>query len=127
MYAALVNYSVKSGHLNEAIRLWREEVEPAAEGQPGYEGSVLLIEPDDNKLVVVAYWDTKAHDDAFATTGPWRAGSELRNKIGFSTPEVCEQARGAPFRPYVGRAHAGIFIHRLPEWCPSSCSDRLPT
>jgi heme-degrading monooxygenase HmoA len=81
MYAALVNYSVKSGHLNEAIRLWREEVEPAAEGQPGYEGSVLLIEPDDNKLVVVAYWDTKAHDDAFATTGPWRAGSELRNKI----------------------------------------------
>jgi heme-degrading monooxygenase HmoA len=81
MYAALVNYSVKSGHLNEAIRLWREEVEPAAEGQPGYEGSVLRIEPDDNKLVVVAYWDTKAHDDAFATTGPWRAGSELRNKI----------------------------------------------
>jgi heme-degrading monooxygenase HmoA len=81
MYAALVNYSVKSGHLNEAIRLWRGEVEPAAEGQPGYEGSVLLIEPDDNKLVVVAYWDTKAHDDAFATTGPWRVGSELRNKI----------------------------------------------
>jgi heme-degrading monooxygenase HmoA len=72
---------VNSGPLNEAIRLWREEVEPAAEGQPGYEGSVLLIEPDDNKLVVVAYWDTKAHDDAFATTGPWRAGSELRNKI----------------------------------------------
>ena len=81
MYAALVNYSVKPGHLNEAIRLWREEVEPAAEEQPGYEGSVLLVEPDDNKLVVVAYWDTKAHDDAFATTGPWREGSELRKKI----------------------------------------------
>jgi hypothetical protein len=30
---------------------------------------------------VVAYWDTKSHDDAFATTGPWLAGSELRNKI----------------------------------------------
>ena len=44
MYAALVNYSVKPGHLDEAIRLWREEVEPAAEGQPGYEGSVLLVE-----------------------------------------------------------------------------------
>jgi heme-degrading monooxygenase HmoA len=81
MYAALVNYSVKSGHLDEAIRLWRAEVEPAAEGQPGYEGSVLLVDPASNRLVVVAYWDTKAHDDAFATTGPWRAGSELRNKI----------------------------------------------
>jgi heme-degrading monooxygenase HmoA len=80
MYAALVNYSVKPGHLDEAIRLWREEVEPAAEGQPGYEGSVLLVEPANNRLVVVAYWDTKAHDDAFAT-GPWRAGSDLRNKI----------------------------------------------
>jgi len=72
---------VKSGHLNEAIRLWREEVEPAAEGQPGYEGWGLFVESDDNKLVVVAYWDTKSHDDALATTGPWRAGSELRNKI----------------------------------------------
>ena len=67
MYAALVNYSVKPGHLDEAIRLWRE-------------GSVLLAEPANNRLVVVAYWDTKAHDDAFAT-GPWRAGSDLRNKI----------------------------------------------
>jgi len=71
---------VKSGHLNEAIRLWREEVEPAAEEQPDYEGWVLFVESDDNKLVVVAYWDTKSHD-AFATTRPWRAGSELRNKI----------------------------------------------
>ena len=33
MYAALVNYPVKRGYLDEAIRLWREEVEPAAEGQ----------------------------------------------------------------------------------------------
>ena len=81
MYAALVNYLVRPGYLNEAIRFWREELEPAAEGQPGYEGSVLLVERDDNRLFVVAYWDTKAHDDAFATTGPWRAGSELRNKM----------------------------------------------
>ena len=81
MYAALVNYPVKPGYLDEAIRLWREEVEPAAEGQPGYQGSVLLVKPADNRLVVVAYWETKAHDDAFATTGPWREGSELRNKI----------------------------------------------
>jgi heme-degrading monooxygenase HmoA len=81
MYAALVNYSVKAGHLDDVIRLWREEVEPAAEGQPGYEGSVVLVEPTNNRLVVAAYWDTKAHDDAFASTRPWRAGSELRNKI----------------------------------------------
>jgi heme-degrading monooxygenase HmoA len=81
MYAALVNYPVKPGHLEEAIHIWREELEPAAAGQTGYLGSVLLVVRGDNRLVVVAYWDTKAHDDAFATTGPWRPGSELRNKI----------------------------------------------
>jgi heme-degrading monooxygenase HmoA len=81
MYAALINYQVKPGCLDEALRVWREEVEPAAEGQSGYRSSVLLLERADNRLMVVAYWDTKAHDDAFATTGPWRAGSELRNKI----------------------------------------------
>ena len=46
-----------------------------------YSSSPMTTESDDNKLVVVAYWDTKSHDDALATTGPWRAGSELRNKI----------------------------------------------
>jgi heme-degrading monooxygenase HmoA len=81
MHAALVNYPVRPGYLDEAISFWREELEPAAEGQPGYLGSVLLVEREDNRLVVVAYWDTRAHDDAFATTGPWRAGSELRNKL----------------------------------------------
>jgi heme-degrading monooxygenase HmoA len=81
MYAALVDYRVRPGYLDEAIRFWREELEPAAEGQPGYLGSVLLLEREEYRLVVVAYWDTKAHDDAFATTGPWRAGSELRNKM----------------------------------------------
>ena len=35
MYAALVNHLVKPDYLDEAIRLWREDVEPAAEGQPG--------------------------------------------------------------------------------------------
>jgi heme-degrading monooxygenase HmoA len=81
MYAALVDYRVRPGYLDEAIRFWREVLEPAAEGQPGYLGSVLLLEREEYRLVVVAYWDTKAHDDAFATTGPWRAGSELRNKM----------------------------------------------
>jgi heme-degrading monooxygenase HmoA len=81
MYAALVDYRVRPGYLDEAIRFWHEELEPAAEGQPGYLGSVLLLEREEYRLVVVAYWDTKAHDDAFATTGPWRAGSELRNKM----------------------------------------------
>jgi len=42
---------------------------------------VLLVERANSKLVVVAYWDTKAHDDAFATTGPWRAGLEPRDKM----------------------------------------------
>jgi heme-degrading monooxygenase HmoA len=81
MYTALVNYPVRPGSLDEAIRFWREELEPAAEGQSGYLGSVLLVERDNDRLVVVAYWDTRAHDDEFATTGPWRAGSELRNKL----------------------------------------------
>src|SRR5829696_3170762 len=81
MYAALINYQVKPGCLDEALRVWREEVEPAAEGQSGYRGSVLLLERAGNRLVVVAYCATTPHHDAFATTGPWRAGSELRNKI----------------------------------------------
>lgn len=50
MYAALVNYSVKSGHLNEAIRLWREEVEPAAEGQPATKAGYYSSSPMTTRL-----------------------------------------------------------------------------
>ena len=81
MYVGMVDYRVKPGKLEEAVRLWREQVEPVAAQQPGFEGSMLLAEPQKDRMVGFGFWESKAHADEFATTGPWREGSELRRKF----------------------------------------------
>ena len=81
MYAGIVHFSVKSGSLEEATQAWREAVEPAAEGQPGYKGALLFVEPEKNKMMGIGLWESKSDADAWATTGPWRPGSDLRDKF----------------------------------------------
>jgi heme-degrading monooxygenase HmoA len=81
MYVAMDDYRVRPGQLEEAVRFWREQVEPVAAGQPGFEGSMLLTEPPKDRMVGFGFWESKGHADEFATTGPWREGSELRRKF----------------------------------------------
>ena len=81
MYAGMVHFSVKSGSLDEAAQAWREGAPTAAEGQPGYRGALLLVEPGKDTMVGIGLWESKSDADAWATTGPWRPGSELRDKF----------------------------------------------
>jgi heme-degrading monooxygenase HmoA len=81
MYAGVVHFSVKSGSLEEAAQAWREGAPLAAEGQPGYKGALLLVEPGKDTMMGIGLWDSKSDTDAWATTGPWRPGSELRDKF----------------------------------------------
>jgi heme-degrading monooxygenase HmoA len=83
MYVAMVDYRVRAGQLEEAVRFWRREVEPAAAEQPGFAGAMLLAEAEAEKerMVGFGFWESKAHADEFATTGPWREDSELRQKF----------------------------------------------
>ena len=81
MNAGVVHFSVTSGSLEEATQAWREGVAPAAEGQPGYKGALLLIEPGKDTMMGIGLWDSKSDADAWATTGPWHPGSELRDKF----------------------------------------------
>ena len=80
MYAALDDYPVATGNLDEAVRVWREEVLPTAEEQSGYRGAFLMVDPETNKMVGVGLWDSKEAADAFGA-GVWRPGSVLRDKL----------------------------------------------
>jgi heme-degrading monooxygenase HmoA len=77
----MVDYQVKPGQLGEAVRFWREQVEPVAAEQPGFKGSMRLSEPQKDRMVGFGFWESKDHADEFATTGPWREGSELRRRF----------------------------------------------
>lgn len=81
MYAGMVHFSVKSGSLEEAANVWREAAVPAGEGQPGYMGALLLVESGKDTMVGIGLWESKSDADAWASTGPWRPGSELRSRF----------------------------------------------
>jgi heme-degrading monooxygenase HmoA len=81
MYAGIVHFSVKRGSLEEAAQAWREGAPPAAEGQPGYKGALLLVEPGKDTMMGIGLWESKSDANAWATTGAWRPGSELRDKF----------------------------------------------
>jgi len=81
MYAGMVRFSVKSGSLEDAAKAWREAAPPAAEVQSGYKDALLFIEPGKDTMVGIGLWESKSDADAWATTGPWRAGSELRHEF----------------------------------------------
>jgi heme-degrading monooxygenase HmoA len=79
MYAGMVRFSVNSGSLEEAAQIWREAAPPAGERQQGYKGALLLVEAGKDEMVGIGLWERKSDADAWATTGPWRPGSELRH------------------------------------------------
>jgi hypothetical protein len=67
--------------MDEAVAIWRDEVLPAGQGQPGYVGALLLRDDAAGKLVGIGVWQSKADADAWAATGPWRPGSALRARF----------------------------------------------
>jgi len=67
MYAGIVHSSVKRGSLEEAAKAWREAAPPAGEGQPGYKGALLLVEPGKDTMVGIGLWESKR---AMRTLGP---------------------------------------------------------
>ena len=40
-----------------------------------------LVEPAKSTMMGIGLWESKSDTDAWATTGPWRMGSELRDKF----------------------------------------------
>ena len=81
MYAGVVVFHVKRGKLEEAIKVWKEVLLPAAASLPGYKGAMLLTDADVNKMMGIGLWETKKDADAWTTTGAWKWGSELRMKF----------------------------------------------
>ena len=71
MHAALNFTQIQPGKMNEAIAIFRDSVIPAVSQQQGSRGSILLTDPNTNKAIAVALWDTEADAAAVVTSG-WR-------------------------------------------------------
>ncbi len=64
MFARLTIVQTKADKMDEAVKVAKESVIPAAKSQKGFIGAHLLTEPN-GKGVFISFWDTE--EDAIAT------------------------------------------------------------
>ena len=64
MFARLTIVQVKSDKLDEAIKIFRDSVIPAAKSQKGFRGGYLITDRKTGKGISMALWDSE--EDAIA-------------------------------------------------------------
>lgn len=59
MHARVILGRVKLDKQEEAIKIYKESVEPAAKEQKGFKGMHLLTDPETNKFISITIWETE--------------------------------------------------------------------
>ena len=59
MHARVILGKVKHDKQDEAIKIYKESVEPTAKAQKGFQRMHLLTDPDTNKFISITIWETE--------------------------------------------------------------------
>lgn len=59
MYARVTNLVLKEGKAEEAVRIYKTSILPAAKAQKGYRGSYVLADRRAGKGVVLTFWESE--------------------------------------------------------------------
>jgi heme-degrading monooxygenase HmoA len=69
VHARVVDLRVRSFDTKDMVRVYRDEVVPAARQQRGFEGAMLLTDPETGIGISVTLWETEADREAGEQTG----------------------------------------------------------
>lgn len=69
MHARVVDLRVRPVDTKEMVRVYREEVVPAAREQEGFEGAMLLTDPETGIAISITLWETAAEREAAVSGG----------------------------------------------------------
>ncbi len=70
MYARVINSTVVSGKVDEAVSIWGEKVGPGLKQAKGFKGAYLTGDRATNKGVTITLWETREDADAMNATLP---------------------------------------------------------
>ena len=79
MFSRLVTLQLQAGKTEEAVRVYRDSVIPAAKKQHGFKGALLLTDASTGKVFSITEWETEADMKAGETSGYYQ---EQINKFG---------------------------------------------
>ena len=72
MYASVVNVTIQSDKIDQAIHFWRDSVVPALMQRGGFKSGLLLTDPATGKGIVISLWATEGDARAFATSAAYQ-------------------------------------------------------
>ena len=89
MHARVITVQLKPGTAEEATRIYRDSVVPAARRQPGFQRAMFLVDPITERAVSITQWASEGDLAASETSG------YLREQVAkltpyFATPVVSE-------------------------------------
>ena len=71
MFARVSQFAVNSERLQQGHRAFEDHVIPALRMQPGYNGGLLLANPQSGKMLTVSLWDTEREMHATDEASYW--------------------------------------------------------
>ncbi len=89
MRARFTAVEVKPGMMDEFIKVYTEETVPVAKTQDGFEGALLLTDPETNKTIVISMWESEEKMKAGEASGYYRDQIRKRKHL-FAAPGVRE-------------------------------------
>ena len=69
MHARVVLGKVQLNRQEEAIKIYKENIVPAAKEQKGFKSMNLLTDPDSNKFISISFWETESDMIAGESSG----------------------------------------------------------
>ncbi len=69
MYARTMRAQLQPGRVDELLRVWRDDVLPAARQQPGFRGATLLVDHTERTGISITRWDSLEELEAGEANG----------------------------------------------------------
>ena len=77
MYASVTTANVQPGKLDEFVRTWRDSVKPLVESFPGFKNIYVLTNPESNKGITIAFYETKSDAERTQSSGDYQKAVEM--------------------------------------------------
>lgn len=69
MHARVMTVQLKPGTAEEATRVYRESVLPAARRQPGFQRAFFLVDPQTHRAISITHWINQATMETSESSG----------------------------------------------------------
>lgn len=99
MYARVTTAYIKPEKVDEAVRVWRESVMPAAIKQAGFLRGQMMVDRDTGLGMAIGLWESEAHADATGEESTYLQEQLDKFSHMFSAPPVVEHFEHHEFLP----------------------------